>query len=163
MGEPYWLIIARAELLRGVYEIPGPESEARIQEYQQHSALRWPHSDDNIAWCSDFVGWSIQGGDGRLVKLFGITPLVGTQSAAARSWLGWGVGVSITNPPIGAVMVLKHEGGPGPEVRDAPGHATFFDGWAAPGWVRGLGGNQSNMVRTSNYEVKHIIGMRWAA
>ena len=161
--EPYWLTIARAELYRGVYEIAGPESEARIEEYQRHSSGRWPHSDDDIAWCSDLVGWCIEGGDGLYTGLLGIVPMVGTKSAAARSWLEWGVGVSMLHPPIGAVAVLRHEGGPGPEVLDAPGHVTFFDGWAAPGWLRGIGGNQSNMVRSSNYRTDLLLGMRWAA
>lgn len=158
--------IARAELRRGVYEIPGPESNKRIELYQ--STCRWKHSDDAIAWCSSLVNFCIEGGDDiQRVFLEGanIIPLVGTKSAQARSWLRWGRVISLQHAPIGAILILKRgpEPQPGPEVVDAKGHTCFFNGWATPHHIEGIGGNQSNMVRSSIYPANKVIGVRWAA
>jgi uncharacterized protein (TIGR02594 family) len=163
--EPYWMTIARAELRRGVYEIPGPDSEARIELYQ--STCRWKHSDDAIAWCSSFVNFCVEGGDEAYDLLVGgVVPFsVGTKSARARSWLQWGASISLQHAPIGALLIMKRgpEPQPGPEVVDAKGHTCFFDGWATPLHIRGVGGNQSNMVRSSIYPANKVIGVRWAA
>jgi uncharacterized protein (TIGR02594 family) len=166
MSDPYWMTIARAELRRGVYEIPGPESLARIEEYQA-TATHWCHSNDNIPWCSSFVNWSIEGGDRTLDLVFGKTGVweIGTKSARARSWLDWGVHVSVKHIPIGAVLIFKRgsEPQPGRHILDAKGHVCFFDGWATPNHVIGIGGNQSNMVRASIYAVSKLLDARWAA
>ena len=163
MSEPYWLTIARAELRHGVYEIPGPASNERILMYQA-SVKRWKHSDDAIPWCASFVNWCISGGDGSYELLRGqVDFLEGTDSAAARSWLVWGV--PIVHPPVGAVVVLKR--GPEPQppktVTDAKGHVTLFDGYASPTEFVGVGGNQSNMVRASIYKLSDVLDFRWAA
>ena len=42
MTYPKWLALAHAELTSGVYEIPGPESNKRIEEYL--ATCRW------VAW-----------------------------------------------------------------------------------------------------------------
>ena len=161
MSEPYWLQLARFELQRGVYEIIGPASLPRIEEYQATCTL-WPHSDDAIPWCSSFVNWCVEGGD-QQANLANV--LLGTKSAAARSWLGWGVSVRLTaHIPIGAVMISKRGRGPqpGPEILDAPGHVTFYAGMATPLHFLGVGGNQSNMVRASIYPLSKVLDARWA-
>jgi uncharacterized protein (TIGR02594 family) len=162
MSEPYWITIARAELRHGVYEVPGRASNERILMYQA-SVKRWKHNDDAIPWCSSFVNWCIEGGDGAYELLRGSHDfLAGTDSAAARSWLQWGV--EISHPPIGAIAVLKRgpDPQPGKDVVDAPGHVTFFAGYASPTEFVGIGGNQSNMVRASIY-VSDVLSFRWAA
>lgn len=165
MAEPYWMTIARAELRRGVYEIPGPESLARIEEYQA-TCTQWVHSDDAIPWCSSFVNWAIEGGDGSLDVFWGRSthPCLGTKSARARSWLDWGTHVSMEHIPIGAVLIFKRgrEPQPGRHIIDANGHVCFFDGWATPNHVVGVGGNQSNMVRASIYDASKLLDVRWA-
>lgn len=166
MSEPYWMTIARAELRRGVFEIPGPASLERIEEYQATCTL-WAHSDDAIAWCSSFVNWGVEGGDGTLAALLGrdVKMCEGTKSARARSWLAWGVPVSTEHIPIGAVLIFKRgtPPQPGPTVLDAQGHVTFFNGWATPTHLSCIGGNQSNMVKASNYAASDLLGARWAA
>jgi uncharacterized protein (TIGR02594 family) len=77
-----WMDIAVAEL--GVHEdsLPG-QHNARIVEYHQTTTLK--STDDETPWCSAFVNW--------VMRQSGRT---GTDSAAAKSWLGWGS--DVTNP-----------------------------------------------------------------
>lgn len=73
-----WMPIAALEL--GVAETAGPGSSARVLEYlastNLHAALA---KDDSTPWCSAFVNWCVEKAG-----------FAGTDSAAARSWLGWG-------------------------------------------------------------------------
>jgi uncharacterized protein (TIGR02594 family) len=75
VDEPAWITIARAEM--GVQEYPGPEHNPRIIQYLRSTTN--PATSDETPWCSGFVNWCM--------KQAGI---VGTNSAAARSWLKWG-------------------------------------------------------------------------
>lgn len=162
MSEPYWMTIARAELRHGVYEIPGPESEKRIELYQ--SFCDWKHSNDAIAWCSSFACFCVEGGDSTYQLLKGRQRFVqSTRSARARSWLEWGV--EISHPPIGAIVVMKRGPEPQPDktVTDAKGHVCLFDGWANPDEFVGVGGNQSNQVRASLYKIDSVLAFKWAA
>ena len=147
--EPRWLQLARAELASGVYEIPGPGSLARIEEYQATCTL-WPHSDDRIPWCSSFVN--------AMIIWAG---LAGTDSAAARSWLDWGIGIG--SPPIGAIVVLQRGKPPQPgrHITKGPGHVGFYLGLATPHHAILLGGNQSNSVRASIYPLSKALSFRW--
>jgi uncharacterized protein (TIGR02594 family) len=130
------LEIARGEI--GVHETPGPESTARIIEYHACTSLR--ATKDEIAWCSSFVNW--------VMKRAGIK---GTNSAAARSWLSWGVPC---NPVPGCVVVLKRGTYPS-------GHVGFFIERRSPGgWVWVLGGNQSDQVKVSAYQEADVLGYR---
>jgi len=148
--EPRWLAVAYQELRLGVREIPGPQHTGRILEY--HAATTLKATTDEVPWCASFVGWCLRQAD---VKPSG--------SAAARSYLDWGVGVSVVNPPIGAVVVLKRGGAgqPGPEVRDAQGHVSFFWGHGEPGQLVCLGGNQGDKVSLACYPVGRLLGIRW--
>jgi uncharacterized protein (TIGR02594 family) len=87
--------------------------------------------------------------------------LMRTGSAAARSWLEWGVGLDV--PPYGCITVLQRGRGPqpGPEVVDAPGHVGFFLGMANEMDILLLGGNQSNSVNVSLYPKHRVLSHRW--
>lgn len=150
--EPAWLRAAYEELRRGVHEIAGPTHAQRILDYHQATSLK--ATADEVPWCAAFVGWCLE--------RVGVDP---SGSAAARSYLDWGVGVSTIHPPTGAVVVLKRGGAnqPGPEVRDAQGHVGFLWCLADPGRIVLLGGNQSDAVSLGHYPVDRVLAVRWPA
>lgn len=147
--EPLWLEIAWQESLSGVCELAGPqENAARIIEY--HSATTLRATTDEVAWCSSLVNWCLlQAGQDI------------TRSAAARSWLSWGLDLRV--PAIGCVAVLKRAGKsqPGPAVLDAPGHVGFYFGRGSQSEVLILGGNQDNAVNVRAYPLARVLGYRW--
>ncbi len=141
---PAWLQIAIDEL--GIHEdfLPG-QHNSRIVEYHQTTTLK--ATDDETPWCSSFVNW--------VLKQAGRQ---GTNSAAAKSWLDWGV--AVTDPTAGVVVVIKKKI-PGRDVATGSSsgfHVGFFISLSAT-HIRILGGNQSNQVKYSNfplgsYEIK---------
>jgi uncharacterized protein (TIGR02594 family) len=135
-----WMAIAEAELSAGVREIPGPEDNPRILEYQRATALG--ATDDETPWCSAFVNWCMmQAGIAR------------TNSAAARSWLTWGT--SLAAPRLGCVTVLSRSTDP------TKGHVGFFVDDDGPEYLRLLGGNQGNAVSIRTYRAELALGYRW--
>ena len=148
--EPPWLAVAYQEMRRGIKEMAGALHDPRILEYHATTTLK--ATTDEVAWCAAFVGWALKEAG-----------LKGTRSAAARSYLQWGVGVSPVYPPVGAVVVLKRGGSiqPGPEVLEAPGHVGFFWCHDTPGHIVLLGGNQNNEVSLATFPVHRILGVRW--
>lgn len=131
-----WLNAAMHEL--GVREIEGAGSSPRVLMYLASTDLdREMAASDETPWCSAFVNWC-----------FEVTGNAGTNSAAARSWLGWGQ--SMPTPRRGAVTVLSREGG---------GHVGFFMAQTAT-TVKLLGGNQGNQVCVADYDRKRVLGHR---
>jgi uncharacterized protein (TIGR02594 family) len=139
MPEPKWMEIARAELERKVVEIPGKESNPRIEEYQKVVAMQ---QDDEVPWCSAFANWCMKEAG-----------QAGSGSGAARSWLHWGEKLDAPKP--GAVVVFwrdKPDGG--------KGHVAFYVD-ETPDKINVLGGNQGNRVRIAPYERVRVLGYRW--
>lgn len=130
-GVPRHLAIARGEL--GTNEIRGGRDNPRVVEYHQATSLR--ASNDETAWCSSFVNWTM-----------GQAGVQGTNSAAARSWLNWGQAVPINaaNVRPGDVIVFPRGNNP------ARGHVAIVSEVLANGNVRVVGGNQG--VRGENYD-----------
>lgn len=148
-AEPRWLEVARAESMRGVTEIAGREfHNERILEYHQATDLH--ATADEVPWCSSFVNWCLRRAD-----------MPRTRSAAARSWLSWGLRLS--PPALGVIVILKRGGlgQPGREVRDAPGHVGFYVGHGSKYEILVLGGNQENAVNTRAYNVDRVLDYRW--
>ena len=137
MDKPDWLKIAEAEI--GTKEIAGPVDNKRIVEYASCTSLH--ASDDETPWCSAFVNWCI--------KKAG---LIGTNSAAARSWLQWGR--QLFNPVPGCVVILKRGVPPS-------GHVTFYVKDRDKDFITCLGGNQGDQVKYSHYHKSDVIGYRW--
>lgn len=152
MTGPSWLRVAEAELRRGIFEVIGPVDNPRIVEYHSHTTL--DASDDEVPWCSSFLNWCVHSSD---------EDLEGTRSARARSWLAWGIPITI--PAHGAIVVLKRGTGPQPgaSVIDAPGHVGFYVGPARSDQILVLGGNQSNSVCVDSYPESRVLGYRWPA
>lgn len=136
MREEPWMAVALHEL--GVRQVAGEGNSPRVLAYLESTDLdRALASSDETPWCSAFVNWCLE-----------VSGHVGTNSARARSWLDWGVGLS--TPVRGAVTVLRRDGG---------GHVGFWVGQTATR-VRLLGGNQGDRVCVAEYDRQRVLGHR---
>lgn len=133
-----WFEYAESKL--GIHEIAGAGAHPFIVACHKSTTLgRRLSESDETAWCSSFVN-----------KCMVETDVEGTNSARAKSWLGWGV--ELKEPRKGCVMIIR---------RGVAGHhVTLFDSLKG-GSAIGLGGNQSDSVRRSPYPVSKVLGYRW--
>lgn len=138
---PFELALAAARHELGVHEIPGPESNGRIEEYLL--ATHGPGHSEDIAWCSAFVNFCVRQ-----------TGREGTDRRAARSWLHWGQ--PLKKPREGCIVVFWRE-----DPRGAKGHVGFYVGETEHS-VLILGGNQLNSVCIRKYPKARVLGYRWA-
>lgn len=137
--EPLWLECAKNQI--GVKEIPGKKNNPQIVSYHQATSLK--ANDDETAWCSSFVNWCLSS-----------VGIKGTNSAAAKSFTKWGIGLKEPRP--GAIAVMSR-GGVG-----WSGHVGFYVGEGKdPNTVFILSGNQSNQVKVSEFSKNLILGYRW--
>lgn len=134
--EPRWLSAARQQL--GQSEIHGRKHNPRILQWW--TAIRAPFTDDETPWCAGFVGGMLES-----------VGIKSSRSAAARSYLKWGM--RITKPVVGCITVFER----GP----ANGHVGFFVGKDARGNLRILGGNQGDAVNIKPFDPGRVLGYRW--
>lgn len=145
MITPYSL----AKRFDGVKEIAGAIDNPMIMAMLKLDNT-WPTGDE-VPWCSAFVNY-----------IAWLAELPRTKSLLARSWLGIGTRLQITQAVQGSdIVVLKRGTGdqPGPEDRTAPGHVGFFS-FAHDGKVWILGGNQSDKVCVQPYSASLVLGVR---
>lgn len=137
---PAHLHIAFDEL--GIAELPGASDNPRILEYLEtcESLPEELRGHDETAWCSAFVNWVVETAGG-----------TGTNSAWARSWLGWGE--ASTELELGLVAVFS---------RGEGGHVGWVVGWSDQ-YIKVLGGNQGNEVSIAYYPRARLLGLRRAA
>ena len=137
---PLWAEIAFRELLAGVEEIPGHVHHLRILDYHATTSLK--ASADEVPWCSAGLNW--------VMRMAGLR---GTDSAAARSWMGWGNEIMAPRP--GCVAVLWRG-----ERHGERGHVGL---WLADAGSRMmlLGGNQSDRWTVAPFPRDRLIGYRW--
>jgi uncharacterized protein (TIGR02594 family) len=134
-----WMPVALSEL--GTTEEPGDDSNPRVVEYLRSTSLGHAMaSDDATPWCSAFVNWCLER-----------VGVVGTGSAAARSWLHWGQRLAL--PRRGCIAVFSRDGG---------GHVGFFIRYTSGG-ILVLGGNQGNQVSQRTYDTSRLLGFRATA
>ena len=134
-----WMDIAKREI--GITEIPGKGNADRILGY--HSTTSLHATEDSVPWCSSFVNWVVTR-----------SGLDGTNSARARSWLGWGREIDI--PAYGCIVVLWRK-----SKYSSKGHVGFFVGFNEDKTrVFLLGGNQSDKVKVSSYPSSRILSYR---
>jgi uncharacterized protein (TIGR02594 family) len=142
---PPWLLVALKEA--GTKEIRGGE-HPRILEY--HSKTSLGAREDEVPWCASFVCWALdQAG------------LPHTASAAARSYEDYGE--ELAAPRLGCIVVMARGGSPVRRRRPGErlsGHVGFWLG-ARHGKMTLLGGNQSDTVKASDYDVSKVITYRW--
>lgn len=138
--ERRWMEVARAEI--GTKEVDGSGNNPRIVEYLATTTLgnRPAGRRDSTPWCSAYVNW-----------VLGRAGIEGTNSAMARSWLGWGVDPG--EPLAGAVVILKRGKAPS-------GHVGFANGRVGSNHVAVLGGNQSDSVCIKRYSMADVLGFR---
>lgn len=139
----------------GVKEIPGHVSNPAILAMLQLDNA-WPQ-DDSVAWCSAFVNY--------VCHL--LSPdIPRSRQLNARSWLGVGRAVELSEARVGFDVVILWRGAvpqPGPTVLDAPGHVGFFGGiFAGPGGPEVVlrGGNQGDAVDDMSFPADRILGIR---
>lgn len=140
-----WLEIAVAEI--GQKEMRGGENP-RIVEY--HDTTTLSANEDEVPWCSSFVNWCL--------KQAGI---IGTNSAAAKSWLLWGR--KIEQPEKGCICVIRQKkSGNDAATGSASGYHVGFWINEEAGHLRLLGGNQSAQVKISSFNLANyeICGYR---
>jgi len=130
-GGANWMNIARGEM--GQKEIAGGRDNSRIVEYHRSTSLR--AGNDETPWCSSFVNWTLEKAGYK-----------GTDSAAAISWTHWGRKVDgLGQGRQGDVVVLRNRA-------TGQNHVGFLD-HAGGGRVTLLGGNQSNQVKLSSFNL----------
>lgn len=140
-SDPPWLDWAHNEI--GTKEIKGSEHNERILFYLEHTTLgKYGKSRDETPWCSAFACTAMEENG-----------IESTQSAMARSWLGWGVECE---PKKGAVVILRRGNPPS-------GHVGFVWDIPRPGAITVLGGNQSDQVCIKDYPRSQVLGFRWPA
>lgn len=132
-----WLDIAMGEL--GIHEKVNGENK-RILEYNQYTDLK--AKEDEIPWCSSFVNFC-------MAKSFQKR----TNSAAARSWLDWGIKCGFKR---GAVVIFSRGNDP------SLGHVAFCLRDMGDS-IEVIGGNQSDSVSITSFSENHVIGYRWPA
>ncbi|WP_285819397.1 TIGR02594 family protein, partial [Helicobacter bilis] len=127
-----WISIAKGEL--GIKENTS-KSEHNPRIIQYHSTTTGKFQDDETPWCSSFVNWVItQAG------------LKGTNSARAASWKDWGQ--KLNKAAYGCIGVRIRANG--------TGHVTFIVGKLDNKKLVGLGGNQANSVKYSEYSTNNF-------
>jgi uncharacterized protein (TIGR02594 family) len=134
-GEPVWLRWARSKL--GQKEVPGPGDNPEIAAWYKLTTLPKSMWHDETAWCSVFVN-----------AAFELNNLEGTSDARAVSWLDWGE--EVDDPRKGDVVVFDWGNG--------GHHVAFFLEDLGNGYIRCLGGNQSDAVTIANYPESAVMG-----
>lgn len=123
----------------GQAEIPGEKNNPRILQYHSHTTLNSKNEEES--WCSSFANFAVaQAG------------LVGTKSAAARSWLQWGKATD--TPSQGCIVVFWRE-----SPDSWKGHVALYVA-ETPTHILVLGGNQNNEVNISKYPKTQLLGYR---
>ncbi len=128
--------IAKKE--EGVAELPGDQQNPRIIEY--HSCTSLKADDEAIPWCSSFVNW-----------VANQAKVLGTNSAAAQSWLKWGE--HIDKPQVGDLVILQRGNS------KSSGHVGFYEGERS-GFIRVFGGNQGDRVCSMNFSSSKVLEYR---
>ena len=130
-----WHRTARHEL--GVTEMRGQPHNDRILQYHASTTLR--ATTDEVPWCSSFLCWVMEQ-----------TGILSTRSAAASSWLQWGI--PLAEPQVGCLVILKRPGGH---------HVGVYEGRQQDGRLALLGGNQRDKVSIAGFNERDVLGYRW--
>lgn len=134
------LKVASSQL--GIKEISGQEDHPAIIHYARETEIA-SITDDETPWCSTFINWCAKE-----------SALPMSHKANARSWMN--VGVETTTPIPGDIVVFWRE-----SLHSWKGHVGIFVGFNCDASrVFCLGGNQSNAVTITDYDVNKVLGFR---
>lgn len=138
-NSPKWLRMAASYL--GLREIRGKRHNPKIIEWWKK--IKAHFRDDETPWCAGFVGGVLEE-----------CGILSSRSAAARSFLNWGI--EIDGPCVGCIVVFWR-GSPG----GWSGHVGFVVGRDLRGNLMVLGGNQGNEVNIKPFAQNRVLGYRW--
>lgn len=143
-GRAPWVSIA----IREIGQAQEPESRHNPRILQYHATTTLGATSDETAWCSSFVNWCLRQAG-----------IVGTNSAAASSWLHWG---KICGPSAGSITVI-YEFDTRSRPRSRSGYHVGFLVEDTGTHLKLLGGNQSARVKISSYPKSGWapVGYRW--
>jgi uncharacterized protein (TIGR02594 family) len=137
MKKPAWLEIA--ESYTGTTEFKGMRHNPVIVGFWK-LIKRGGIKDDETPWCAAFVGGCLEQ-----------SGIVSSRFESAASYLDWGV--EVRRPLLGCVAVVSRPGG---------NHTFFVAAISNDGKrVVGLGGNQSDKVRYSLFDISTVKSFRW--
>lgn len=136
---PAWIDRARSYI--GLREVPGARHNPTIIGWWK--GILADFRDDETPWCAAFVGGVLEEAG-----------IKSTRSAAARSYLKWGL--KLDRPAVGCVVVFWR-GSPG----GWSGHVGFVVGKDADGNLMVLGGNQGDAVNIKPFGRDRVLGYRW--
>ncbi len=136
-SEPRWIELAREKI--GQREIKGPKHNAWIAGAWGRLKAGW-FNDDETPWCGLFVADCLERA-GRKI-------LPPAEFPRALAWAKWG---QPCTPMVGAVVVVKREGG---------GHVGFLVGESDANYYV-LGGNQGDMVSIAPIAKNRAVAIRW--
>ena len=132
--------IVKAEI--GVKEVTGPGSNPRIVVFGSYTTYK--ATSDAVPWCSSLANYVVD-----------TAGFVGTHSAAARSWLDWGV--VLKTPIVGCIVVFDRRDKNNPNAA----HVAFCDhADISNGIIRVIGGNQKDSVSDGRYRTSRVLGYR---
>lgn len=131
-----------AERFIGIREIPGAGDNPQILAMLRLDDA-WP-THDEVPWCSAFVNY-----------VAWLLRLPRSKSLSARSWLGVGKLITLSEARPGFDIVILWRGSP----EGAAGHVGFFSG-LGEGSVALLGGNQGDSVSVAAYPLGRVLGVR---
>jgi len=139
MSAKLWMLNAQSKL--GTKEIVGRRHNKDVLKFHQATTLK--ATTDEVPWCSSFVCWVLEK-----------SGIPSTRSARAKSYVNWG---RQTDLRYGAVVVFNRGND------KAKGHVGFYvsEDKMKPGYIKILGGNQSNSVNVSSYPIDSIAAIRW--
>lgn len=144
---PRWYLHAQTFERAGILEVPGAAAHPTILSFFTYTSLRSSMlaQSDETAWCSAFA-----------CAVMEQCRITSPKSAAARSWLQWGV--RLEHPREGCIVVFDRSD---PKNKNAA-HVAFY-AWKANGDdnIEVLGGNQKNRVCYATYETSKVLGYRW--
>lgn len=131
----------------GIREVVGKGSNPVIMNMAKELNVADIYTDDDMSWCALFINY--------LCKITGkpIVDIKGDKYNLLRAkWLlNWGNAVPIKDMQLGDIGVLNRDGG---------GHVFIIIAKAKNGNVIGIGGNQSNSVTFSEFDIKRLVGVR---
>lgn len=123
----------------GIKEWPGADHNPEILKMGKLAGISW-YTKDEIPWCAVFVN-----------AMLAINGIPGTNSAMARSFMGWGTSVPINNIRPGDIVVFPRDSA-GPDA----GHVAIVQR-VEGGYVYCIGGNQNDMVCVRAYAIADIL------
>lgn len=147
-GPAPWMEIAKKEI--GTSESKNME---RIKQYCKEGA-----GSGYTYWCAAFISWCL--------KQAGVKFTGSMSSQFPTVSPGTSEFTKLDKPQYGAIMVLKKSGGSTGSTKASVGHITFFVKDNGDGKFTGLGGNQGNQVKESNYSLTTgggftLVGAYW--